>query len=651
MSANNLPYCRLLFRSKDGVEVFTVPSERDDEPAIKPKETREFLLKGATTFQSVLPDGSAAFVHRPEVGIFKLAFDGSNTTTTTPSTPFLANTARVQIMDVSPQGSFLLTWERAQEGETPNLKIWNSQTGDFVIGFRQKVLKSMAWPYVQWTNDEKFAFLLGTNEVRVYPGQFPQNAETRFVDKMRIPGITSMSVPSKATGSPSKILFTSFCPEDKGKPSRASLYEYPAKAPVAGNKPYPPLSSKSLFQAEEMTVHWSPKGDAALIALQTSVDTSGQSYYGSTSLYLMASNKPDDVIAVPLPQEGPVLDVAWMPDASKPPCFVVAAGKMPSMSSLHNGTDGKATFLFGNAHRNTIAWAPHGRFVSLAGFGNLAGGMTFWDRNKLKQIPPAAPITASCTVGYGWSPDSRLFCVSTTSPRMNVDNGVNIYRYNGDKMKNLPWKNDNYKPNKLLQASFLPAKLSVYPDRPQSPQLKDLEKSASSGSDAATTSAAAAPKPAGRYVPPSARGRAGRGGGSSLAERMRAEKEGNMKGAQKVADTPKMMVGVTGKAVVGMAPAQLEGKSKSALRREKAKQKKKEEDERKALEEKLLAEQQTAAQAENAVDPAKRAKKINKVLKQIDELKQKDPSSLNDDQKKKIETEASLREELAKLEL
>ena len=199
MSDNsNLPYCRLLFRSKEGIELFSVPSERADEASITPRENREFLLKGNTSFQSILPDGSAAFVHRPDKGIFKLQLAGGNLAP--PTEPFLKETARVQIMAVSPQGSYLLTWERAQEGETPNMKVWDTATGDMVIGFRQKGLSREAWPYVQWTNNEKFAFLMGTNEVRVYPGKFPQNAETRFIDKLRIPGITSMSVPSNATG-------------------------------------------------------------------------------------------------------------------------------------------------------------------------------------------------------------------------------------------------------------------------------------------------------------------------------------------------------------------------------------------------------------------------------------------------------------------
>jgi translation initiation factor 2A len=644
MSAeNNLPYCRLLFRSKEGVELFSIPSERDDEAGITKRGKREFLIRGSTSFQKVLPDGSAAFVHRPDQGIFKLNL-GSGAVSDTES-PFLQESARVQILAMSPQGSYMLTWERAKEGETPNMKVWSTKTGEFVIGFRQKGLSRDSWPYVQWTNDEKLAFLLGTNEVRVYPGTFPQGAETRFVDKMKIPGISSMSVPSESTGA-LRILFTSFCPKDKNRPSRASLYEYPSKTPAPANEAYPALLTKSLFQAEEMKVYWSPKGDSALIALDTTVDTSGESYYGSTSLYLM-SPQETDTIAVPLPQEGPVLDVAWMPNPAKPPQFTVVAGKMPSMASLHNGNDGKATFLFGNAHRNTIAWAPHGRFVCLAGFGNLAGGMTFWDRNKCKQIPPAVPVTASCTVGYGWSPDSRLVVVSTTSPRMNVDNGVSVYRYNGDKMTNLPWNNEDYKPDRLLEATFLPAASTVYPDRPQSPTLKDATPPAGS----AATSAVAESKPTGRYVPPSARNRPGRGG-PTLAERIAAEKQGKMKGAQKVEDKPKSLLGATGKVVVGMAPPVPQGKSKSSLRREKAKQKKDEEEARKALEEKVLVEEKQADEATSpavAVDPEKRGRKITKMLKQIDDLKAKDPSTLNEDQKTKVESEADLRKELLSL--
>ncbi len=58
---------------------------------------------------------------------------------------------------------------------------------------------------------------------------------------------------------------------------------------------------------------------------------------------------------------------------------------------------GEPVYEFGAAHRNTIAWAPHGRFLCLAGFGNLAGDMDFYDVIKQKKIGVAS---AHCTVKY-----------------------------------------------------------------------------------------------------------------------------------------------------------------------------------------------------------------------------------------------------------
>ena len=51
---------------------------------------------------------------------------------------------------------------------------------------------------------------------------------------------------------------------------------------------------------------------------------------------------------------------------------------------------------FGSAHRNTISWSPHGRFVVLAGFGNLSGGMDFWGsaRSPLRLLPASGSVTA-----------------------------------------------------------------------------------------------------------------------------------------------------------------------------------------------------------------------------------------------------------------
>ena len=94
-------------------------------------------------------------------------------------------------------------------------------------------------------------------------------------------------------------------------------------------------------------------------------------------------------------------------------------------------------------------------------------------------------------------------------------------------------------------------------------------------------------------------------------------------------------------------------KSKSAIRREKQRlAKEKAEREAAEAERRKLDEEKARVEA-NKADPAKRAKKINKILKQIDEIKTKLASGveLNDDQKKKMDSEEELRKELASLGL
>ena len=76
---------------------------------------------------------------------------------------------------------------------------------------------------------------------------------------------------------------------------------------------------------------------------------------------------------------------------------------MPCNVTLYN-TKAENVHEFGAAHRNVISWSPHGRFLVVAGFGNLAGEMDFYDTLRLRKI---GTNTAHCSVTYGWSPCSR----------------------------------------------------------------------------------------------------------------------------------------------------------------------------------------------------------------------------------------------------
>jgi len=117
----------------------------------------------------------------------------------------------------------------------------------------------------------------------------------------------------------------------------------------------------------------STPGSAVLVKTSTDVDKSGASYYGSTGLYLLHADGHYEA-SVPLPKEGPVSDAKWCPTSRH---FAVIAGTMPAVASLFD-LNAKQVFNFGSAHRSIVSFAPHGRFLCLAGFGNLAGDMDFW---------------------------------------------------------------------------------------------------------------------------------------------------------------------------------------------------------------------------------------------------------------------------------
>lgn len=631
MADTSLPPCRILARSKTRIELFEA-------------DRRRILLDNAsTTIQAASVDG--VFVHVVDVGIVKLNIDDTSVDDKNSSTPLKAyfeGTRGVQMMDLSSNATFLITWERYNADSCPlNMKVWQVSTGAYVCGFLQKSLSREGWPYLQFGHDEQYAFWNANNsQVRVYKTVDMMDTATtatepRFIEKIQTP-CSTLSV-AKHANSGGLYNFTTFAGKTKDKPAAATVYQYNSKTNQVTK-----LASKSLFQAEECTTYWNATGTGCLLTLATAVDTTGSSYYGSSQLYLWNTEKQDAIIGVTLPQEGPVQSVAWLPNPEKPPSFVVLAGKMPSMGSFHHGKTGDVTFLFGNnVHRNTISISPHARFLVLAGFGNLAGGMGFWDINKKKLLPHSlenlhGTLRAEAVTMFSWAPDSRSFLVATTAPRMNVDNGIRLFKYTGEEIKSVPWKNADYQPNGLLEACFIPSNFS-YPDRPQSPAPEPSPENA-------IAPIKEAPKPAAnKYVPPSAR----KQGGSSLAERMRREKEGKVQGATIVTKQNNPILAK--KVPVGMSAVHVSGgKSKSQIKREKLKKKKEEE-----MQQEQSAEASTppavADPSGEAIDPEKRARKLKKILKQIEELKLRDCCDLNEDQKAKIASEAQIRAELTDL--
>jgi translation initiation factor 2A len=258
-----------------------------------------------------------------------------------------------------------------------------------------------------------------------------------------------------------------------------------------------PIAQKNFFRADKVEMHWNRNGSNLLAVTQTEVDQSGKSYYGESNLYLLSTRGGFDA-KVTLDKEGPVHDVVWNPQGKE---FVVVYGYMPSKAVLY---DSKCNVVhdFGSNHRNTAKFNPQGRLLCLAGFGNLAGDIDFWDCKELKRI---SSVQDNSTTYYDWSPDGRHLLTATLSPRLRVDNCFKIWHYHGLVKHKTEFK-------ELYQVGWRPIRdETLYPMRELTPPPKGLLKQNGSGSKEA-----AKPK---AYIPPHQRAKmmsaAGTGAGAA----------------------------------------------------------------------------------------------------------------------------------------
>jgi len=263
---------------------------------------------------------------------------------------------------------------------------------------------------------------------------------------------------------------------------------------------------------------WNELGSSLIVLAQTDVDKTNQSYYGETTLYMLSANGGFDS-RITLDKEGPIHDVAWSPNGKE---FGVVYGYMPAKTTIFNQR-AVATHTFPLGPRNTVKFSPSGRFVIVAGFGNLAGQMDVYDLEK--------DYRKVCTIEGGnpsvceWSPDDRYILTATTSPRLRVDNGVRVYHVGGTVMYNQDMV-------ELYQVDWRPHGKESLPIRDVLATIPTPHASAVAYQGTVKTPS----KPVGAYRPPGARG-------TSTPLHFKREDEG---GSAHVAGNGSSMVGSNG---------------------------------------------------------------------------------------------------------
>ncbi|KAK3715600.1 hypothetical protein LTR37_007088 [Vermiconidia calcicola] len=318
-------------------------------------------------------------------------------------------------------GTYIITWQRPSKDEkgdaVKNLKVWRTIDDNAGEGGERDVVgkfvqKSQTGWNLQYTSDEEYCARCVNNEV-----QFFESKDLGTVwNKLRVEGVSDFALSPGKTHS-----VAVFVPERKSQPAAVKVFNVPSFTQ--------PVSQKTFFKGDKVNLKWNDEGTSVIVLAQTEVDKSNKSYYGETNMYILSANGGFDS-RIQLDKEGPIHDVSWSPNSKE---FGVVYGYMPAKTTIFNAK-AVAQHSFNLAPRNTIIFSPHGRFVIVAGFGNLAGQMDMYDLEK--NYEKVCTIEASNTSVCQWSPDGKHIMTATTSPRLRVDNGIRIWHVGGGLMYN-----------------------------------------------------------------------------------------------------------------------------------------------------------------------------------------------------------------------
>ncbi|CAN6648639.1 eukaryotic translation initiation factor 2A [Trichomonascus vanleenenianus] len=549
----------------------------------------------------------------------KYSEDGQYFAYATPSAVVIVNpdtgavATQLDLVDVielgfSPRASYLLTWQRPKRDEAgnfaPNLKIWNVSDGSLI----ESVLQKQQTPWsVQYTKDERYSARLVTSGlIQVYEANNFRNPSA----KLNVEGATQFSL---SPGQNYSIAV--FVPESKGRPAAVRVYQIPSFQN--------PVSQKTFFKADKIQMKWNKLGTALLVLASTDVDTSGKSYYGETNLYLLGIAGSYDS-RIHLDKEGTIHSFDWSPNSRE---FGVVYGYMPAKTTIFDAR-GNEIHSFPVASRNTLEFSPHGRFIILAGFGNLQGTMDVYDRQK--QFQKVSTIEAANTSVCEWSPDGKFILTATTSPRLRVDNGVRIWHYTGK----LIYAIDH---EELFGVGWRPQDVALHPLRNNPSPAPSPHRS---------TQTVKSIKPVvpsgGAYRPPHARIP-----GVSVAQTSLHERELQQQARQQAAYKVPGAGGAT-RVVPGSQPL-----SKSAQKNKKKRENKKNtEPASPAPAEPAATTNGTNDNAPTGSSPEdKKIRSLLKKLRAIEQLRQRQDSGdkLEDTQLQKIATEPAVKKELASL--
>jgi len=478
------PPVQLAIHRSDGITFCHGPFGTAESEAAYAAERAEFTIDGPTSKLVYLADGSL-FAVGTTAGV--RIVDAATLT----DVAVIDNTSATTVA-FSPKGTFVTTHETLTSQLPLNYVVWRVSTGEPVL--RLALDKDPTKHRVlQWTQDEAKLLLQQGGEILVYDGQAPEKPLSRLA----VQRLASYSL--SPLGKDGKTTYVAAFTQARAGSAPAAVLVFDLAAPAKAKAMLP------FGAADEATLSWNSLGSAVLIRTLTH-DSGGTSYYGNTRLYLLLA---DGSAEYNISLSGTILDVAWAPRTYE---FITLSGEARcAKATVWSAKTCQPVKELGIGAWNTIRFSPSGRFVTLAGFGALAGEFEVWDKNKLIRLCSSQDHDSPKTIE--WTPCGRYFVTATLFPWLRVGNLLKIRHYTGAVVYT-----ERVQSEDLLQVAIRPAAHGVYADRPASPAA--IAAATAAGGVPVTAAAAAAgagavgksgaqsktvpppPAKAGGYIPP-----------------------------------------------------------------------------------------------------------------------------------------------------
>ncbi|XDT16351.1 Eukaryotic translation initiation factor eIF2A [Nakaseomyces glabratus] len=333
----------------------------------------------------------------------------------------------------SPSGNYMSTWERpsAKDAEHKNVKVWylnkvftEAEEQEPVFQYQHK--PQNGW-FMQFSKLDDYALKMFKNEIRIVKINDTNKTNFHFDQPFATLSKTQENDSQPfSTYQVSPADFPTICtftPEKGGKPAQLSIWS------ITEGKITKKIASKTFFKADSCQLQWNPQGNAVLCVATTDFDSTNKSYYGENTLYLLSFQGVNGAVGnnsvrVSL-AKGPVHDISWSPTSRQ---FGVISGYMPATIQFFD-LRGNVVHSLEKQPKNTILFSPSGRYILIAGFGNLQGSVQILDcHDKFKSL---TVFNAANTSVCKWSPGGEFIMTATTSPRLRVDNCIKIWHVSG----------------------------------------------------------------------------------------------------------------------------------------------------------------------------------------------------------------------------